>query len=286
MRLAHVVTGLPQHQIQFQVGHGIAGHEQLKAIEARDQVLFHILRPEPFLPLEFRMYLPHHFGQEGAGAGGRIEHLHAVYLLLHEHLLHLRIAVLALGHRLALDAHLGGVGQPIGQPELGLQDVIHRPHDEAHHRIGRVPHAAALAQLRVVGGQEVLVEMQERILSAAAFAEACQQFCDVGGAEDVGQRIHDPRDAVIQIGPADAVEELAQKGVALGDERGGLLAAEAVQRGVMQSRSEHAVGNGLGVQVRKLLRLQVVDQDRLEGLQLLLQVGVGLRFFVAGNGTF
>src|SRR5690606_36508671 len=46
-----------------------------------------------------------------------------------------------------------------------LEHVVHRADDEIDHRLGRVPHAAALALLRVVGGEEVFVEMHKRVVA-------------------------------------------------------------------------------------------------------------------------
>ena len=44
-----------------------------------------------------------------------------------------------------------------------FQNVVHRAHDEVHNRRRRVIDAAALAHLRVVGLQIILIEIDERI---------------------------------------------------------------------------------------------------------------------------
>ena len=75
-----------------------------------------------------------HFQQKSACAAGEIQHRDALV-----------------------------VGQPRLDGESVFQDIIHRPHDEAHYRRGRVIDAARLARVLVVMVEEILVEINEGV---------------------------------------------------------------------------------------------------------------------------
>ena len=72
--------------------------------------------------------------QERAGAAGEVEHGDALV-----------------------------VGEAVADAEALFQNVVHRADDEVHDRRRRVVDAAALARVRVVGLQIVLVEVDERV---------------------------------------------------------------------------------------------------------------------------
>jgi hypothetical protein len=106
-------------------------------------------------------------GQKRAGAGGGIENLHAMHRLAEGAGLAFLVGLAGI----PVDSDPGGIGQAIGQAKLGLQHLIHRPHDEVDHGFGRIPHPPRLALGRVVGGEEGFIEMQERVVLAGQLAE-------------------------------------------------------------------------------------------------------------------
>jgi len=65
----------------------------------------------------------------------------------------------------------GGVGEPVFEPELAAQQLVHRAHDVGDHRARGVEDAALHALLRVVFLEEELVEVDDRILERVLVPE-------------------------------------------------------------------------------------------------------------------
>ncbi|KFB77431.1 MAG: hypothetical protein AW06_001426 [Candidatus Accumulibacter cognatus] len=173
-----------------------------------------------------------------------------------------------------------GVGQAVDQTELGLQQLMHAAHDVRDHRLRRVEHPALDLELPVVGLEELLVEVHDRVFAAGAVAEVAQHGLHV--RLRVVQQVDYLLDAefveVQLAAPAAGLEEtgqhLAQEGV--GDrhhvDHVALVHRRAGARhGARYGGREQAVGDRLRVHVGKLLLVQVVDQRRLEALQQLAQ---------------
>ncbi len=145
----------------------------------------------------------------------------------------------------------------------------------------RVPDPALLAKLGIVLGQEVFVEVDDGILHLGGLAEVFEDGIHIRRTEDIRQRIHDPGDPLIEVVSGDVLEELSQERIGLGDQFRRFLSAKGIEGTVIESRRKHPVGNGLCIDIGKLLRRNVVDQDFLEGIHLLLQGGIVLIDFVA-----
>lgn len=143
---------------QPQMRHRIRRHQQLEAKQARQQALAHVGRPRPGVvgcaePLAYQI---DHAGEEGARASRWIQQ-------------HDRMPV---GARAA--------GQPLRQPEIAPQQRIHRARDVRDDRLRRVIDAAQVAQLRVVGLQERLVEVDDGVFGLRALAEVAQHGGHIG----------------------------------------------------------------------------------------------------------
>ena len=269
------VAGFGEQEVELEVRHGIAGHEELEAVEPGQEVVFHVIAPDALLPFEALVYLADHFSQKGACAGGRVEDLYLVYFPL------FGFAVL-----LYLDLGFAGIGQSLCEPEFGFEDIVNRPYHEVHHGLGRVPYAAGLAQPGVVMAQKVFVEMDDRVFHAGGFAITLQHFFDIAGQENLHQVVYDPLDALVEFQPGDITEQLLEEGIGLGDEFIGFLAAEGGQGRVVQAGGEHAVGDGLRVHVGKAFGRDIVDEDFTESPHLVFQRAVFVVGFVAVEGFF
>ena len=190
--------------------------------------------------------------------------------------------ILADGHGAAALVRLAGipvegdlrrVGQPLWQAELGFQDMIHRADDEADRRFGRIPHPPRLAPGRVVGGEKRLVKMKEWVLLTRQAAETLHDPGDVAGLKHARQVVDDPGDAVVEVGPGDVDEQRAQERVRSRQQVQRLLPAERAGSGIMQSRREHAVGDGFSVDIGEFIGLDVMQELFLEGLVVAQELG-------------
>ena len=168
---------------ELEVADRVGRHQQLEAEQARQQVLAHVVRPraaESLLrdrPADQRDDL----AQEGTGAGRRIEDQHP------------RARPRFSVRRLDLDG--GVVGEAVGEAELVAQQPVDAADDVGDDRLGRVVDAAQFAQLRVVGGEEVLVEVHDRILLPCVLPEVLEDRRHVGTHEQQCEVVHDPGDA-------------------------------------------------------------------------------------------
>ena len=251
-------AGFLQEQFELDVRDCVGGHQQLEAVEAGDEFLCGVFRPEAGHLREARLVADEadDFGEERAGSAGGVEHLHAV----------------------DAGADFRRVREAVLEPELGAEDRVDAAHDELHDAGGRVPDAAALAQERVVVAQEVLVEVDHRVAGERLFAfPADEDPADVGGAEDGGEVVDEGADAVVEVGAGDVAEQRAEEGIGLRDEFRRLVAVEGVQSLVVEASGEHAVDHGLRVGVREEFGGEVVDEQLAEHLVLGAERGVGRR---------
>ena len=118
-----------------------------------------------------------HLDEEGAGAGGRIEDLNESLR---------RWSALRCLQFLVVRCHFaprGGIGEAVGEPELAAQQFVHRSHDVGDHRARGVEDASTNLQLLVVGGKEVLVEVDDRVFLGVAIAEVLDHCLHVGLVE-------------------------------------------------------------------------------------------------------
>ena len=257
------------------MGDGVGSHQQFEAGQARQEVALDVVLPQALAPLETVAHEAHRLGQEGARAGGGVEYLYAVERAVDA----LAVVGGAAVDGLRLDdlaADARGVGQSLRQAEVAVQQVVDGAHDEAHDGLRRVPYALGLALSGVVGGEEVLIEVDHGVVASSGAPVVGQEAAQVDGAEGGGQVVDEPGDAVVEVVARDALEETAQEGVGLRDERGGLLAGEGVGRVVVQAGGKHAVDERLGVEVGKLGRLDVVDKGVAEGAEQAVELAAGV----------
>jgi hypothetical protein len=117
------------------------------------------------------------FDEEGGGAGGGVEDLDEGFVRGDGALL-----ARLVGERRQLQAgvlfqHLapgGGVGEAVGEAELGLQEFVDAADDVGDDGLRGVEDAALDLELLVVGGEEVLVEVDDRVFAAGAVAEVAR----------------------------------------------------------------------------------------------------------------
>ena len=189
--------------------------------------------------------------EEGAGAGGRVEDL--------DESLGGRGAFRDLQFLVAL-RHLtpgSGVGKAVGEAVLAPQELVHRAHDVGDHRAWRVEDAPAHLLLLVVGGEEVLIEVDNRVFLGVPVAEVADDGLHVGLVEE----LHDLGDAQlveVDAWPAGlaAATAHAQEGLhQLPEERvrphvcGEVVGGAPL--GVGDAGREQAIGDGLGVHFRR-----------------------------------
>ncbi|OQA19789.1 MAG: hypothetical protein BWY63_01651 [Chloroflexi bacterium ADurb.Bin360] len=275
-------------QREFEVGDGVGRHQQLKAEDARQQVLAHVARPHPGVALRHKLRAD--VVNDGVGKsrrpGGGIEDENFVHF---RRLAHLGVfafdAQAGIG---VLDGHFRRVGQALRQSEAGLEQQVHRADDEGDNGIGRVEDAALFTQGRIVSRQEGLVEVDGGVLLAGALAEVGEDRAHIG----VGKKLHQVFDEagerlVLEFRAGDLIEEIAQEGVGARDEVLRLGAGERAGRVVHHAGGEEAVGQGLGKHIGKLAGLfgpvKVGDQHFGEGFAPALQEIGGVPGLEGGN---
>lgn len=198
-----LITRFGQQQIDLQMRHGVTCHEQLKTVEARQKVAFHIAVPDAFLPHKILMNVFDNFRQKCAGSGGGIKDLHFVHFALFGKVL---LRFLIEGLRGNFDGGFAGIRQSFRKAKLAFEDVVHGTHDEAHNGRRRVPNAARLTQFGVVFAEECFVKMNNGIFGSGGFAVFLENLSDIAGQKNFRQAVHHPFDAVINIGSGECAQ--------------------------------------------------------------------------------
>ena len=118
--------------------------------------------------------------------------------------------------------------------------------------------------------------MHHRVFLPGGAAKGFQDGGHVGAGQQFGQLVHRPRDAVVQVGAGNLVEQLAQEGVGLGQLVRRALPREAAAGGQGAARGKQAVAQGLRVHVGKLRFGEgVAHQHVAERLELGMQLAPG-----------
>ncbi len=124
------------------MAHSIGGHQQLEAVQTWDQVRLDVAGPHTGGDaLNLGGDLLDDLGQKGTGASCGVENLNAVNLFLYRD----RLALLVGLAGVPIQRDFRGIGEAIGQAELGLQHLVHGTHDKVDHGFGGIPDAARLA---------------------------------------------------------------------------------------------------------------------------------------------
>jgi hypothetical protein len=74
----------------------------------------------------------------------------------------------------------GGVGETVGEAELGLQEFVDAADDGGDDRLRGVEDAALDLELLVVGAEEVLVEVDDGVFAAGLVVEVGEDDLHVG----------------------------------------------------------------------------------------------------------
>ena len=271
---AKAVAGLVELEADLEVRDGVGRHQQLVAVQARQQVLRHVLVPQRVdLLLAVALRLPlgderlvdevDDLDEEGAGAGGRVEDLDEV-LVGRDALGDLQVLValrhLAPGGRCRRGRRRGRTRCAAARPPSAR---CRRPPGAGCRRRRAASSASCVVLL-----EEELVEVDDRVFLRVPVAEVADDGLHVGVVEqldDLGdaQLVEvDARPARLAAPPADLEEglhQLAQEGVRA--HVGGEVVGRLLVR-VGDARREQAVGDGLRVHVGEAVGVEVVDQRR------------------------
>ena len=125
--------------------------------------------------------------------------------------------------------------------------------------------------------------MNEGIVARGELAEILEQRMRVAGSHDLYQIIDDIGQPLGQLGPGDILEEAFQERVGGRQALQRFLPAERLEIVIVKARGEHAVGDRLGIDVRKLTRRQIGQKVLLEALVLAAKAGIEIGIIGQGN---
>ena len=154
-------------------------------------------------------------------------------------------------------------GQAVGALKFRLQQLVQRSNDVRDHGLRGVVDPAALALLGIIDGQERLVEVDDRVAPLPLAVVALQDALGVGGSQHCGDIVHDPLQLLGEVAQGDEAEDVPQDADRAGDQVKGRAAVEILIRA--GAGGEQPICDRLGVQIRKVLRAEVGDQESLEG---------------------
>ena len=281
---AKAVAGLCELEADFHVGDGVGGHHQLEGVEAREEVLRHVVVPRgALLGVGEALLLPlgcegavddvDDFDEEGGRAGGGVEDLDKGFVRGDGALFARLVGEGREFQAGVLFQHLapgGGVGETVGEAELGLQEFVDAADDVGDDGLRGVEDAAILADLFIVGLEETFEEVHHRVFLAIAVAEVLHHCLKVGAIQQL-DHIADAELIEVESGlprlaftPTEAEERFHQfpqerAGVEIGDEVIGRLLA-----GIDHACGEQAVGDGLCVGIGELIFIKIMDERFLE----------------------
>ena len=282
------VAGLVELEADLEVRDSVRRHQELVAVQAWQEVSRDVLVPERLdLGLGVALGIPlldhrlvdevDDLNEKSAGARGGVEDLN-------ERIGGQRVSgdlqiLLALGHL----APSGRIGKAVGEAELRAEERVDRAHDVGDHGARRVEDATLDLLLPVVGGEEMLIEVDDRVFLGVPVAEVADDPLHPGLVE----QLHDLGDAELvevdarSAGPA-AATAYAQEGLQqlpeewVGPHVGGEVVGRAAS-GVGDAGGEQPVRNGLGIHVGEASLVQIVDERGLERLhELRERAGLGL----------
>ena len=174
----------------------------------------------------------------------------------------------------------GCVGEAVFEAELGLQEFVDAADDVGDDRLRGVEDAALDLLLLVVGLEEVLVEVNDRVFFGVAVAEIAEHRLHVGLAESLHHFVDAELIEIdLALSAADGEEsthEIPQKGIGHRHHVGYVFDDKTGWAG--NPGSQQSVGDGLGIHVGEVVVGQVVNQGGFEvGLQLADGAFIGLQ---------
>ena len=134
------------------MGDGVAGHHQLEAVEAGDEILLGVALPQALLGGVALVDVADDFGQKGAGAGGGVENLQAVDFFVGADGFAAAAFGLFGGGNLYFDGGFTVVAQALGDVQMVFEGVVGGVDDKLHGCLRGVPYAVDFAQLGIVFG--------------------------------------------------------------------------------------------------------------------------------------
>ena len=247
-------------QGDLEVGDGVRAEHQLETVHLREHVAAKVLGPVALAAAasqERLAGLAQPRDEEGAGARGRVEHRHEHLICGHFCGQVETVALRDLGP-------CGGIRDAHGEAESFAQHLVHRPHHEVDHRLGRVEGPGVGAHLAVVGGEELLVEVDDRVAALRGGAELVEDRLDVAGPQ-VGDELVEA--AAREVEHAGLVVDLLEERLEerIGQRHRGVdrRGAEVLRRG--DAARQQPVDERLGAHIGEPRRVHVGDQLRADG---------------------
>ena len=153
-------------------------------------MVFHVITPQSFLSRKLLVNMFDGFRQKCSRTRGRVKNLYFMdFLFGFKVLFGLAVIILWLNfHR-----SFRSIGKSLGQIKFCFQDFIHRPNNEIHYGLWRVPNPTSFAECRVLFTQEVFVKVNDRVFHALRFAVVFQDFRHIASQENIYQIVHNPQ---------------------------------------------------------------------------------------------
>ena len=255
------IAGVGENAVELDVRHRVGGHQKFKAVETRNEVFGDVAGPLALVGEELAVDAVDALREERPRSCRRVENLdfrHGLFDLLRQGLS--RVAVLR-----HFNLHHIAAGYTVSDAESFHKNVVDGTDDEAHHGKRRVPYASILAQSRVVGVEEVLVEVNHRVAALFGLSVVLHDAAHVSGGEETNDVIDGPLDFFLDVG-IDVVEEFAQEWIGFRDKTRRLFAREVLRRVVVETGGKHSVGERLRVDVGELVRVGAGHEYALEAL--------------------
>jgi hypothetical protein len=172
------------------MGDGVGRHEELETEKTREEVILDVTGPHAGVAAGHKSPadMVDDGIEEGAGAASGVQDQDFVTL---DSLAGVFFPFNLEAGIVVGNGDFGGVGKAIGAVEAGLEQVIDRTDDVADDRFGGVVDAAGFTKLRIVGGKEGLVEMDDWVLLAGAATELGQDGFHIGIGEQVNKIVYE-----------------------------------------------------------------------------------------------
>ena len=240
--LIELATRFSQIETQTHVRQGVGRHQQLKAVQARQEATPYIVRPDTALTAHGFVNFLHDGQQEAACPRRRIQDVDVV------------------------------AGQAVAAAKVAAQQHVHAAHDVADDRLRREVNATLLAHDRVVRGEEVFVEMHDGVTLTGFTAEIAHDLGDLRVGQARRQLLDGPLHLTLQV--LENLPELAvQKAIGARHVGEGARQREIARGQMLQlhARGEEGVGQGLGVHVGEFVVVQFGQQFEFQIVLVLVQ---------------
>lgn len=273
---------LPECHRELEVRDGVARHHQLKAVEARQEVVIHVRTPPSLLGLLSFVDEANGLIEEGARPHGHVEYLDAVEGT--SFLYHVSFVVLVADYLV----YCRSVGEAVVDAKLTLEEVIQSADDKPHNGERGVEDAHLHFLLWIILAQEVFVEVNDGVgrffgatIEGHLFEVFFHQGADVGVWKYDTELVDDYLKTTRKRRSWDVVEETLEERVGGGNEWARFLATKVVEGGVVVARGEESVDEGLRVHIGEVrggeFGNEMVFNEALHFLEVGLSVAVACK---------